>query len=120
MADVDWPGDLPLYFLVDGYQKSAKELTQESQMDKGPPKVTRIISNNIEVVAAAMVVTRTQLASFKAFLYQTLLGGSIRFNHLDADDGTTAVEMMIRAASWAPLKNSANHWRIDMTIWIMP
>lgn len=119
MAGIDWPSTLPQEFSTDGYNRPGKDLLLVSSMDVGPPKVRRRTSDGIESFAASITVSSTQLGYFKTFFYTTILAGSLRFNHYDPDDGTTAVEMMIRKWSRTPL-DEGSLWRIDMEVVIMP
>lgn len=119
MATITWPVTLPQQLLVDGYARSAKDLLLVSPMEIGPPKVRRRTSNNIEQFQGSVIVTTTQLGYFKTFFYTTALGGSLRFNFTDPDDGVTSVEMMIRSFKYAPYNNGPK-WRIDVDLVIMP
>ena len=118
MADIDWLSTLPTEILVGGYRRSTKDLLLESPMEQGPPKVRRRMTNNIDPFPCSMLMTTAQLAIFKPFHEDTLLGGALRFNFLDPDDGTTAIEVRIPKAEWEPV--APGHWIVDMQMVIYP
>jgi len=121
MASIDWPTTLPQEMLVDGYNRTAANGILRSDMDAGPAKVRRRFTSAPQVIAGSIFVTAAQLALFKTFYNTTSLGGSLRFDWVDPDNGTTAVEMRFAAPpTWAPQGGSEEYWVIEMALEVLP
>jgi len=118
MAIPSWPSELPQALLVDGYSQAAADNVLRTPMDQGPDKVRRKQTSGPRPVSGSIIVTTAQLATYKTFYVTTLLGGSLRFSHVDPDDGTTAVEMRHTAPpSWSP---AGLRWRVALALEILP
>jgi hypothetical protein len=120
MATIDWHTSLPQSLLVDGYRQEPADNLLRSQMDRGPAKVRKDSSAGPRPVSGSILVTAAQLATYKSFHKTTLLDGALRFNWVDPDDGTTAVEMRIVKSSWAPANKAATRFIISLELEILP
>jgi len=119
MATIDWPATLPQNISTDGYGQAAADNALRTSMEIGPAKVRRRTSAAPRPVSATIIVTEAQLVIFKAFHADDILDGSLRFNWLDPDDGTTAVEMRFtEPPSWS--YEGGGLYNIAMALEILP
>lgn len=93
MAVPDWHIDLPQELLLDGYNEALPDGTIKSDMDAGPSKVRRRFTATVTPISGAIIVTASQLATFKTFFNTTLLKGALRFNWTEPPAHTTSCEM---------------------------
>jgi len=78
-----WPGALPQQLLVEGYEEQLSNMLIRTEMDAGPAKVRRRFTAAPRPVNGQIVVTPAQLVFFRAWYYNVLLGGSLRFGWTD-------------------------------------
>ncbi|HBA86023.1 MAG TPA: hypothetical protein DCZ95_18210 [Verrucomicrobia bacterium] len=120
MASITWPATLPQEMMTEGYSQSAADVAMRTEMGAGPAKVRRRYSAGPKPVKGKIFVTAAQLVTFKTFCTTTAIGGTLRFNWHDPDDGTTAAEMrFVSPPSWAPSDNEDN-WEVNLDLEIMP
>ncbi len=119
MATIDWPAGLPQNLLISGYSQSAADNLLRTPMDAGPAKVRRRFTSGVRQIQGDILVTSSQLSTFKTFYNTMLLYGTLRFNWTDPDDQTTSVEMRFTAPpSWVPA-GYGGHFRISMALEIL-
>jgi hypothetical protein len=118
MAVPDWHIDLPQELLVDGYGESPADITIESNMDIGPAKVRRRFTAGVRPVSGYILLTSAQLATFKTFYNDTILGGSLRFNWTEPPAHTTSCEMRFTdTPNWTKV---GDYFKIAMNLEILP
>jgi len=116
---IDWESTLPQELTTDGYSQSAADNLLRTSMDTGPAKVRRRATSAPRPVGGTVIMDETQLATFKTFYATTILGGSLRFNWVDPDDGSTAVEMRFTSPpSWTVL--GGDLYRVTLALEILP
>lgn len=113
-----WEASLPQKLLTDGYTESPANTTIKSDPDMGPSKVRRRFTAGVRLITGNIVVTATQLETFKTFYNSTLLGGSIRFSWLEPPTYNTACEMRFtEMPSWIAV---GNYYKISLSLEILP
>jgi hypothetical protein len=113
-----WEASLPQKLLLDGYGESPADTTIESSMDMGPKKIRRRFTAGVRPVTGNIIVTTTQLATFKTFFTSTLLGGALRFSWTEPPGHTTACEMRFTGVpSWVSL---GKLYKISLSLEILP
>ena len=114
----EWPATLPQNLLIDGFSKSPANLMIRSQMDAGPAKVRRRFTAGVKPIQGEIKLTEAQLDTFKTFFNDTLIGGTLRFDWIDPDDGTTEVEMrFVEPPVWT---REGDLFVVEMSLEIMP
>lgn len=121
MASVSYPSTLPQNMLVNGYGHTAADNVLRSKMDAGPDKTRRRFTSGPEPVRGQIFVTDAQLQIFRDWHKNDLLDGAIRFDWVDQDDGTTAVEYkFVSPPSWHQDEKLPGYWFINLDLRIMP
>ena len=83
MADQDWPSDIPQSFQQSGFSDEPMGGVIRTDMDTGYAKVRRRFTSVTDMWSGTMVMTTTELATFKSFFKNTIKYGSLRFNFPD-------------------------------------
>ena len=78
-----WPHVLPQQLLVEGYGEQLSNQLIRTEMDAGPAKVRRRFTAAPRPVSGSIIVSPAQLVFFRAWYYNVLLGGSLRFGWTD-------------------------------------
>lgn len=115
-----WEATLPTELLTQGYEETTPEVSIKSNMDTGPAKVRRRVTAAVRPVKGSIIVTATQLGTFKTFYNTTLLGGTLRFSWKDPADGTTAVEMRFTETPKWTVTDDPELYQINMSLEILP
>lgn len=119
MASETWPASLPQNMLMDGYSHSAANNILRTNMDAGPAKQRRRFTSGPQPVTGKIFVNDTELETFKDWYVDDLLEGALRFDWVDQDDGTTAVEYRFTSQpTWEPA--GPGYWFINLPLEIMP
>lgn len=86
-----WPEELPQFVLMDGYRESPADIVRRTPMEIGPAKQRRIFTSGTKKLPVKLWMSFSQVATFKNFYNNTLLGGSIPFQwiHPRTQDITT-------------------------------
>lgn len=79
MALPTWPVTLPLQPLVDGYEETWYSQTEMKTPDNGAPMVRRKQVLSIKLINVQFALTEEQVETLHNFIYNTLDGGSLRF-----------------------------------------
>lgn len=87
-------------------------------MDAGPNKVRRRFTAGVKPVQGSILVNTSQLSTFKSFYNDLLVGGSIRFQWYNPDDGETVEMRFVEPPSWSA--ESHEHFMVEMSLEIMP
>lgn len=113
-----WDVGLPQKLLINGYNETAANNLLRTSMDVGPAKQRRRSTAGPRPVTGKLVMTSTQLGTFKAFYITTLLGGSLRFSWTDPVT-SAAVEMRFtEAPSWTAVGRSL--YDVELKLEILP
>lgn len=93
MATATWPtaGNFPQRMQL-GFKEAPVDQTLRTQMDSGPAKTRRRYTGIIRVSEGIITLTDAQLATFESFYYNTLEGGTLRFNWVRPADNSTVIE----------------------------
>jgi len=118
MADYTWPTSLPDSLLADGYEEQPPNVVVRTQMDAGPAKVRRRMTDNVTLITGAIAVTKDQLEIFDDFFHSTLSGGASRFNWTHPRTGD-AVEMRFREIP-TYRRAGGDYWYVEMKLEVMP
>ena len=116
----DWPSTLPQRMTVDGYGSSMPNLTVKTALEGGPAKIRRRTTCGVRPIKGTIIFTHDELADFKTFFEDTILGGSLRFNWIDPEivDEDISVEMRFTdIPSWTPF---GNDWKVSLGLEILP
>lgn len=100
MSYPSWPATLPQVPLAEGYSEVDGENVIWSSNDAGPPKGRRRSTADWQFITCSFSVTRTQLATAKAF-YRTTLASVLPFTWTHPSTGLAA-NFRIRGLSTAP------------------
>ena len=86
-----WPVTLPTRFQAQpGVVEQPPNVTIETAMDAGPPKMRRRFTAGDRIVQGALALTRTQRATLDTFFMDTLAGGSLSFDWIHPITGAPA------------------------------
>lgn len=114
-----WEATLPTRLVISGYGESPADNLLRTSMESGPAKQRRRSAAGVRPIDGKLILTATQLATFKTFYNTTLLSGSLRFSWVDPVDGTTAVEMRFtKVPSWSAI--SGTLFDVALSLEIMP
>lgn len=80
MADVTWSALLPQSFQKDSFTETAQSAVLRTNMDSGPPKVRRLFTSALDYWSGTMIMTASQISTFKTFFKSTVQYGSLPFN----------------------------------------
>lgn len=89
MADIQWPPGLPQAFERPDYGEAPPDLAVRTQMDAGPDKVRLGATTGYRAFKGKLVLSSTELATFKTFYKTTTRGGSRAFDFLHPRTGAT-------------------------------
>lgn len=85
-----WPATLPQQPLMKGAQEQFQSTTITTEMDVGPAKKRRRFTAAVEPWKGLnMLLTATQVTTFKTFYETTLLGGSLTFTFPNPRTGSS-------------------------------
>lgn len=74
-----WPSTLPQFVLQDGYREAPSDIVKRTLMEVGPPKQRPLFTRGFKKLPVQLSMDLDQVAIFKAFYQDTLLGGTIPF-----------------------------------------
>lgn len=112
-----WPATLPQKLNRARYSESPAMTTIRTSMDAGPDKVRRRFTAGVRPVQGQILLTETQLDTFKTFYNTTLQGGALRFDWDEPLDDTTAVEMRFTSEpTWTELGPDVYQVRLELEI----
>lgn len=118
MASYTWPGTLPSAVLLDGYEERPPELTIRTQMDAGPAKVRRRMTDSVRPLKCAVVCTAAQVTIFDDFFTTTLSGGASAFNMTHPRTGSTVEMRFVSIPKYRSM--DINLWEISMDLEELP
>jgi hypothetical protein len=114
-----WPAGLPQCFIV-GYSEGAGDGgVLEYQPDQGPSISRRRTAAATHPLSGQMRMTRDQIATLRAFLYTTILGGSLPFTF--PDPTATGETLLVKFAkgslpNWQQIGGGIYRVTISMTV----
>jgi len=117
-----WPSTLPQAPDADGYQEQAPDLTLRTSMDTGPAKVRRRGAARPWVMQVSFTLTAEQSETLRAFVYDTLSGGALRFTWVHPRMGA-AIECRLRGTGenlYTLTPSGAAHWVASLSLEVLP
>lgn len=91
-----WPGNLPQYPLLNSYSTSRNDGRVITKVQQGAPRVRLLYANTPREFTASYTMTLAQWATFDAFYYATLAGGTLTVDlPLLTPSGLGTVEVLI-------------------------
>lgn len=79
MAAPVWPASLPQNFQIASYAETMPALIARTNMDMGPAKVRRRLTNNVRPIKTAMKLTDSQYVALISFWQSDCEGGALAF-----------------------------------------
>jgi hypothetical protein len=113
MADVTWPGALPLGKL--DWQVKPGDNLLRTKMERGPDKVRRLTSKRCDRLSQSVEFTAAQMDAFLTFLDVTTVGGSLPFSYPDYVHGTGGT-MSVRFAELPSWMRDGDRFIVDYTL----
>ena len=95
----NWPSDIPQAFIHESFSATPMSGVIQTEMDTGKAKRRRRFTAVTEVWSGNMVMTSTQLATFKTFFNTTIKLGSLSFNFPNQFNLTQTVEARFNNSS---------------------
>jgi hypothetical protein len=74
-----WPGTLPDFVTVDGFQETMPSNVIRTGMDVGPPKLRRRATSAPRLINCTQIMTGSQITDLETFYITTLVGGTQQF-----------------------------------------
>lgn len=99
MAD-NWPSTLPQRLIVQGYMQGLGDGRLRTQMDSGPAKV-RLRSKMPAPLAGTIRMSSAQVLEARAFVEDTLLGGTLPFGLPDPLTRERLLVRFVDLPSWS-------------------
>ncbi len=75
----EWPSDLPMEPMYDGFQEVPPRTVLRTTMDAGPVKVRRRYTANIRLIKCRFSLTKDEVAILDLFFTDVAEGGSVPF-----------------------------------------
>lgn len=115
-----WPSTLPPVPLYDGYSESAPNTTLRTAAATGPAKVRKKSSAMPWQLNFSMMMTDTQIADFKTFVYDTLSGGALRFEMKHPRTGGTVEMRILGNESLFTVAPAGSKWQVSFLVEVLP
>lgn len=115
-----WPSTLPSAPLYEGYAESAPNTTLRSSMSTGPAKVRRKSSAIPWTFTVPMHMDDSQVSEFETFVYETLYGGSLRFEFEHPRKNSTVELRILGNESLFQVAPHGSDWLVTFTVEVMP
>lgn len=112
-----WPVTLPQLPLADGYEEVFGDAFIRTQMEVGPAKQRRAISNPARPMVFPILVTTAQMATLETFYYTTLGGGSLPF---DISHPRTSATVSMRFVEPPKVVPRGLRYEVSMMLEVMP
>jgi len=123
MADAIWPVGLPQAPRVARYNQVDQSRVVRTAMDVGPAKVRRRATAAIETCEIELRLTRSQVATLKAFFRDTVHAGAVPFEWVHHETGN-AIDYRFteppRFAPSAPRQDGTEFWTASFPLEAMP
>lgn len=123
MADAVWPPGIARTPLVSKLRETAPNLIIRSAMDVGPAIVRRRFTAGISLFDVELLATRDELATFRTFFSDTILGGALAFEWKHPITGDTADFRIIDPPTYAPTgprQSGSEFCRINFKMEMLP
>lgn len=75
-----WPGTLPQFVFVQGFEESLADVAQRTSMDAGPAKTRRRFTSGVRSFRVTIPMTTAEVAIFEDFFDDDLAGGTLSFD----------------------------------------
>jgi hypothetical protein len=96
-----WPGTLPDFVTIDGFQETIPSNVIRSGMDTGPPKLRRRATSAPRPINCTQILTAAQVADLETFYMTTLTGGTQQFTWKNPRTGGAVTTMrFVDPPSW--------------------
>lgn len=113
-----WPAILPQWIRSDSYQAGLGDGRLQSSTDAGGGKTRRRFSYAPEPVKGSTEMTSAQLATFRAFVEDTLKGGVLPFYFpAQGEPGQWIVKIGQTMPTWTPI---GVQWRVSLDLVRLP
>lgn len=113
-----WPSDLPQEFDQEGFGSGPPDNVLRTPVDAGPQKSRKRFTSAPTPLTGNMIMTNTQLESFKSFL-KTIGDGALRFTFPELTDPTNTVYVKFTSRpQWVPARGG--NWNVTMNMIILP
>lgn len=115
-----WPASLPQHAERDGFGRSFGDGRLTTPTEAGLPRTRRRFSYAPEPLQCAFQMSKAQLSTFKAFVSETLKGGTLPFAMpAQGDDGEWIVKFGETMPSWVPARTRTK-WLVTLDLVRMP
>ena len=115
-----WPVSLPVAPLVQGYGEALPNNTIRTGMDVGPAKVRRRAAAVPFTMSASFICTDAQVETLWAFVRDTLLGGSLRFEWTHPRTGQTIECRFTGDKELLKVDPSGLRWLVSFNLEVLP
>lgn len=116
-----WPATLPDYFLARGFSEGMPDLRVESEMDEGPPYYRRWGTGDTYPVSGTIIMTKAQVATFKTFVNDTLVGATLSFEWEHPRTGATVDLTFSEIPSWSPVeRTNGQYYYVTIKLDVLP
>lgn len=110
----DWPSTLPNP-LMSGYSMRDDLPLIRTEMEQGPPRVTRFSANFDTIITATIFITNAQLEIFRDFFENTVNLGADFFD-IAANTKGTVVPHRCRIMNTPNYRLAGNRWTVTLTL----
>ena len=110
----DWPSTLPNP-LMSGYSMRDVVPLIKTEMEQGPPRVTRYSANFDTIISATIFLTNAQLSIFRDFYDTTTNLGADFFNIVSNTKGTPVLHRC-RIVSSPNYRFQNNKWNVSLSL----
>lgn len=119
MTIPNWPSSLPISPLLDSYQETYTSLAQSVTSGNKSLLVRRNSTRSQDRLQVSFNLNKTQVSYFERFYYDTLAGGTLRFNFTHPRTGNV-IEVSIDPtsdSSFTVTPNNSNfYYKLDLTL----
>lgn len=118
MADYTWPATLPSGPLLDQYEEQPPDLTIRTEMEAGPDKVRRRMTDSVRPMKCRFSMTSAQVTILDGFFVTTLSGGASRFNWTHPRTGSSDEFRFRKRPAYRP--EGGGYWEVEVELEKMP
>lgn len=123
MADVIWPVGLPQAPQVAQYSQKDQGRVVRTSMDVGPAMVRLRATAAVEICEIELKLTRTQLATFKAFFRDSAAAGAVPFEWKHHETGNPIDYRFVgepTSRALAPRQAGGEYWAVTCQLETLP
>jgi hypothetical protein len=115
MADIQWPGSLPVYGQRDGYSEQFPDIAIRTPMSAGPDKVRLGAPGGIREIAVTLLLTDAEYGIFKTFYHEITRDGALAFDFTHQRTGAT-IEVYFAEEEPKATPASGGHWLVSFSV----